>query len=164
MEVPPWLVLLLLYLLGFILLLIELFIIPGFGLAGISGLTALSIACYLAFVDFRSPWIGIIGLSGSILLLCLLVAFFPKSKAWHRLRLDAKEERSKGFEADSQELEKLVSKEGKSITMLRPAGTALIDGRRVNVVTEGIYLKKDTKVKVVMVKGNRVVVREKEDS
>lgn len=154
-----WLAVLLLMVLGFILLLIELFVIPGFGLCGISGLAALTFACYLAFERFESPWPGWGALLGTIAILIVFIVFFPKTKAWKRLRLDAKEESSQGFQAPSPGLEELVGKTGDSLTMLRPAGTAKIDGKRVDVVTEGVFLPKNTKVKVVMVKGNRVVVR-----
>ena len=155
----PWLAVLLLMLLGFILLLIELFVIPGFGLCGISGLTALGYACYLAFEKFESPWQGWTALSGTIAILVVFIVFFPRTKAWKRFRLDAKEESSEGFQAPSRDLEELVGKTGDTLTMLRPAGTAKIDGKRVDVVTEGVFLPKNSKVKVVMVKGNRVVVR-----
>jgi membrane-bound serine protease (ClpP class) len=43
---------------------------------------------------------------------------------------------------------------------LRPSGTALIDGKRIDVVTEGIYLLQDSVIKVTAVKGPRVVVTE----
>ena len=154
-----WLTVLLLMLLGFILLLIELFVLPGFGLCGISGLATLGYACYLAFEGFESAWPGWIALSGTMVILMAFIVLFRRTKAWKRLRLDAKEGSSEGFQVSSPDLEELVGKTGDSLTMLRPAGTAKIDGKRVDVVTEGVFLPKNTKVKVVMVKGNRVVVR-----
>ncbi len=150
---------LLLMLLGFILLLIEMFVLPGFGLCGISGLASLGYACYLAFEKFESPWPGWGALLGTIAILVVFIVLFPRTKAWKRLRLNAKEESSEGFQASSPGLEELVGKMGDTLTMLRPAGTAKIDGKRVDVVTEGSFLPKNTEVKVVMVKGNRVVVR-----
>ena len=45
-----------------------------------------------------------------------------------------------------------------ALTTLRPAGTALIDGERVDVVTDGEYLPNDTEIKVVKVEGARIVV------
>lgn len=50
-------------------------------------------------------------------------------------------------------------KEGVAITPLRPAGTALIEGERINVVTEGAFVERDSSVTVVEVEGNRVVVQ-----
>lgn len=148
-----------LMLLGFILLLIEVFVIPGFGVMGISGLAALAFACYLAFTRFPTPWPGTTALLGTLAVLIVFIKLFPRTKSWKRLRLNAREESKEGFAASSSQLEELVGKTGISLTMLRPAGTAEIEERRVDVVSEGIFVPKDTKIKVVMVKGNRVVVR-----
>ncbi len=155
----PWLTVLLLMLLGFVLLLLEVFVIPGFGVMGISGLAAFTFACYLAFTRFPTPWPGTIALLGTLVVLILFFKFFPRTKSWKNLRLNAREESREGFAASSSQLEELVGKTGISLTMLRPAGTAEIEEKRVDVVSEGIFIPKDTKIKVVMVKGNRVVVR-----
>ena len=154
-----WLVILLLLFLGFALILIELFIIPGFGLTGLSGLVSLAIASYFAFTRVRSPWAGWGALLGTLVILTIFIKFFPMTRSWKRMRLNAREDSKKGFAASSSQLEELVGKTGVSLTILRPAGTAKIEGKRVDVVTEGIFIPKDTDIKVVMVKGNRVVVR-----
>ena len=60
--------------------------------------------------------------------------------------------------------EELVGKTGKTMTDLRPAGTAWIEGRPVDVVAEGVFLKKGAMVKVIAVEGMRVVVRQVEES
>ncbi len=54
----------------------------------------------------------------------------------------------------------LVGREGVTLTPLRPAGMALIDGRKVDVVTLGDYIDKDAPIRVVDNSGNRVVVRQ----
>ena len=57
------------------------------------------------------------------------------------------------------ELKTLVGKSGTAITPLRPAGVALIDGHRVDIVTRGEFVETETEVEVILVEGNRVVVR-----
>ena len=54
----------------------------------------------------------------------------------------------------------MLHQTGTAFTQLRPCGTALINGRRVDVVTEGSLIEKGTPVKVVALEGMRVVVRE----
>ncbi len=54
----------------------------------------------------------------------------------------------------------LIGKCGVAITVLRPAGTALIDDERVDVVTEGEYIERHRPIEVVDVDGLKVVVRE----
>jgi membrane-bound serine protease (ClpP class) len=53
----------------------------------------------------------------------------------------------------------LVGKSGKSITPLRPVGAALINDQRVDVVTLGDFIEAEVEVEVILVEGNRVVVR-----
>lgn len=52
----------------------------------------------------------------------------------------------------------LLGHEGRVDSLLRPAGTATIDGRRVDVVTRGEAIEAGTRVRVIEVEGNRVVV------
>ena len=58
-------------------------------------------------------------------------------------------------------LEDYVGKTGVASTKLRPAGTALIESTRVDVVTTGDFIEKETEIVVVRVDGNRIVVEEK---
>ena len=53
----------------------------------------------------------------------------------------------------------LLNQIGKALTPLRPSGTAVIGGKRIDVVTEGPFIEPGTAVKVVAVEGMRVVVR-----
>ena len=69
-----------------------------------------------------------------------------------------------GDHRGTEPLEKYMGAEGVSITHLRPAGIAKIGSRRMDVVSEGTYIDKDKKLKVIAVEGNRVVVREMESA
>jgi membrane-bound ClpP family serine protease len=59
----------------------------------------------------------------------------------------------------TEDLEYFLDKEGITLTALRPAGTAEFNGVRLDVVSEGDYISKDTKVKIIEVTGRRIVVR-----
>jgi membrane-bound serine protease (ClpP class) len=85
--------------------------------------------------------------------------FGTKTRLSEKIFLQSTE---KGFRSTSENLEDLKGRTGISLTTLRPSGKALIDGRKVNVVTEGVFLDRGSKIKVVMVEGNRVVVRKME--
>jgi len=50
--------------------------------------------------------------------------------------------------------------EGKALTILRPAGTVIINNERIDVVSEGGFIEQNTKVIVIKVEGARIVVRE----
>ena len=58
------------------------------------------------------------------------------------------------------DLSGLINQTGLTYTVLRPSGKATIGDQRVDVLTEGTMIDKDTPVRVVAVEGNRVIVRE----
>ena len=80
----------------------------------------------------------------------------PRSSTWQRVVLD---ERETGYQAAPLEYKLLEGKSGRTLTDLRPAGTAEVDGQRVSVTTEGDFLEKNTEVEVIEVEGIRIVVR-----
>lgn len=142
---------------GFILLLIEM-LTPGFGLTGISGIILLIIGCYSA-VKLSLFW-GILTTLASILLVVVFFKLFSRSFIWKKIRLDAQESKDKGF-SSCEDLSRLLNKSGVALTTLRPSGIALIDGKRVDVTAESIFIDKDKKIKVTAVEGNKVTVKEK---
>jgi membrane-bound serine protease (ClpP class) len=80
-----------------------------------------------------------------------------KTNLFKRVILSEAETVEEGY-VNASGNEHLLGKTGKALTTLRPAGTALIDGERVDVVTDGEYLPNDTEIKVVKVEGARIVV------
>ena len=66
--------------------------------------------------------------------------------------------RSRDWHSSDQGKRDLLGKTGIAHSMLRPAGTALIDGQRVDVVTRGEIVEAKSAIKVIVVEGNRVVV------
>ena len=75
------------------------------------------------------------------------------------LILRTSQNKADGFQAAPQELAALAGQSGQSLSPLRPAGVALINGQRVDVVTDGEFIEPETEVEVVDVEGSRVVVR-----
>jgi membrane-bound serine protease (ClpP class) len=143
----------LLFLFGFVLLLIGLLLIPGFGVGEISGLVILGLAIYLTFTGLSPLWGGV-SLVVTIAGIISLFLYLPKTTSWRQLRLST-QDKSHIASADLE----LVNKEGETVTILRPAGIARIDGKKIDVVSEGVFIPQHTRVKVVAVKGNKVVVR-----
>ena len=158
-----------LFILGIILLALEIFVIPGFGIAGISGILLILASIFLAllgnfkFVGASEISSAIIRLAasivGAIVLVFILAKFLPKSSAFSRLILNEEENAEKGFISNPIASE-LLGLEGIALTTLRPAGTADFNGRRVDVVTESSYIENGKKIKVMKVEGHKVIVRE----
>ena len=139
---------------GAVLMLLET-ILPGL-IAGILGLLCLIGGVIQAYVVFGAE-AGNYVLAGVILALMigtfLWVKYLPTSRAG---RVFASESVGGNVNAERPEL---LHQSGTTLTTLRPCGTALIGGRRIDVVTEGSFIEPQTAVRVVAIEGMRVVVR-----
>lgn len=143
--------------LGFILLLIELFT-PGFAVAGVSGTLLLIFGCYLAYTKLNLLW----GILTSLISLLAVVGFFKMfthSFIWKKIRLESRQSKATGFSA-GEDLSRFLNKDGVTISALRPSGIANIDGKRLDVTAESLFIEKDKKVRVIKVEGNKVIVKE----
>lgn len=147
---------------GFMLLFFEVFL-PGGVIGALGGMLVLAgVVCGFAF---RGPtWGGtLLVLSGVLGLTSfwLWIRLVPKTPLGRRLMLDHDARDWKSSDVARQGLE---GKEGVAHSTLRPAGTALIDGARVDVITRGELIAPRTRIKVIAVEGNRVVVTALEDA
>lgn len=155
---------------GVVLLLTEIFVIPGFGIAGISGIILIFLSIFLSllgsepFVTFDSISMAIIQITvaiiAAIILVLILAKYLPKSTVFNRLVLSEAEKAEEGFVSVSEE-PSLLGKYGVAVTILRPVGIAEIEGKRVEVVSDGEFIQPGTKIKVIKVEGMRVLVTSK---
>lgn len=139
---------------GFVLLAIEIFLIPGIGIAGPLGGLALIAGVALAWAKFGTLW-GMASLVASVGIAGIGLWLFPRSKAGKRLVLNTG---LAGVSAADRELGNLLGKQGMTLTPLRPSGVAEFNDQRIDVVTDGSYLEPNHFVRVVRVEGNRIVV------
>lgn len=148
--------------LGVLLLFIEIALLPGFGAAGVPGIVLVIAGLGLAWVKFGLKT-GFIYSSATIALTIPLAILglwlFRRTRLGGAFILNIAANRTDGFQAPPQDLVNLVGKSGKSLTPLRPAGTALINDQRVDVVTLGDFIDPEVEIEVILVEGNRVVVR-----
>jgi membrane-bound serine protease (ClpP class) len=152
----------LLFLLGLILLALEAFVIPGFGVAGIGGIVSIVGSIFLSAPSLEQAATSlVIAIVGTVVLVALGFKFLPTRKIFRRLVLETKQENTTGYVAGTPRLHKLEGKEGRTLTPLRPAGTAEIDNLRIDVITEGGFIDANAEVKVIKVEGSRVVVQTK---
>jgi membrane-bound serine protease (ClpP class) len=139
---------------GVVLLLLET-VLPGL-IAGIVGFCCLMAGVVLGYVEFGAYTgniILVLVLAGLVIGFACWVRFFPETGVARLLV-------SKGTSGDIKtEQPQLLNQTGVTYTQLRPSGTALINGKRVDVVTEGALIPRGTPVRVVAVEGLRVVVR-----
>lgn len=149
---------LLLFGLGLVLLVIEM-VIPGFGIFGISGILSVIASIVLAAETIEA---GLKMLAAALVLSALLAflayRFFKRRGTLRHIFL-ADEARSELGFVSTADYRDLCGLEGVTLTPLRPAGSARIGEKRIDVISEGEFISAGVAVKVVLVEGARVVVR-----
>jgi membrane-bound serine protease (ClpP class) len=141
---------------GVVVIIAEIFIPSG----GVLAVVSLGLFGYSLFMVFSSMpnEIGFLFLGADIIIIPFLVIaglkIIAKSPAALRKELSS----DQGVTSQDPGLVNYMGKEGIAITDLRPSGIAKIDGKRVDVVSRGEYLEKDTPVTVYSVTGNQIIV------
>jgi membrane-bound serine protease (ClpP class) len=159
----------LLFTLGIILLVIEIFVTPGFGVMGLSGMLLIFVSFVSAMSErlpghwrpvdfspdtFSMPLLNVVlSFAGSIALVLIAGKFLPNTRAFQTLTLN-------DVVPDAVEDQSLIGLEGVAYSDLRPGGSAYIDGRKIDVVTQGDYIPRQTEIRVIDVHGNRIVVED----
>ena len=159
-----------LFVIGLALVAAEIFITPGFGLLGGTGLLLLLASLVLAMQSFVIPsdsyeWqqVGVSVFTTTIALVlgfgvCALALRFLPKRSFAGLVLMDEQAASLGYDVASSDLQGLVGKRGQAVTVLRTAGKIEIDGQQVDVCTDGDYVEAGTMVTVLRVEGNRIFV------
>ena len=137
---------------GYILLSLEVFVVPGFSVPGIAGLVCIGAACVIALRNF-GPLAGGAFTGGVIVLTGTLAYLLPKTPLgrWvvHRKTLQTAQTRVEDLS---------VGNHGITESVLRPAGIARFDERRESVVTRGEFIEAEQPIVIVELEGLRIVV------
>jgi len=154
----------LLFLAGMALVILEIFVIPGFGVAGISGILLIVVGLTLSLVDnvaFRFEGTAALGQLAKALFTVVISVFlsfalallgtkrFAFSKVMSGLALDTVQNRKEGYVSNDARQKEMIGKTGTSITMLRPSGRIEIAGEIFDAKAEISYIEKGEKIRVV---------------
>lgn len=151
---------------GLLAIAVEVFILPGFGVAGILGIVLLVVSVVLAMLgsvpSFQDVIQSLAVLATAIILtFAIFVAWLrhlPNSTRFRRLILADGLDSSAGFVSAKVRAD-LLGREARAVTDLRPSGTVVVDDERIDVVTEGDYIKAGSPVRFIRAEGHRHVVR-----
>ena len=166
-----------LFIIGLGLIGMEVFVVPGFGVCGVSGVLLVVGSLVLASQTFQGISTGesvaragktIAQLGGAMTAVVIFAAlvgrFLPKIPIFRDLVLaPPPAESGVRLRPDLQAASPLgiaVGDQGKAITTLRPAGKARLGEDLIDVISEGPYIEPSTPIEVVEIAGNRIVVRE----
>jgi membrane-bound ClpP family serine protease len=166
----------LLFLLGLLLIGLEIFVLPGFGVSGISGvilvLGSLGLVAYGHWPRSNEEWIGFgqkigpfgISILGALAAAFTLARYLPNIPWANRLMLRPGDEQGENPDevvaAAQTDISSLLGAIGVAATPLRPAGKAQFGDDFVDVIAEGSYVVPGTRVQVIEIEGNRIVVKE----
>jgi membrane-bound serine protease (ClpP class) len=164
----------LLFLAGLVLLAVELFVIPGFGVVGISGFLLIGISLIFSMQDFVLPrfdweW-ALMGRNALVVAIALILSVTgiaaiallgPKTRLFDRLTLKAQITGTAGarLEEDEEDYAALVGKIGVADSVLRPSGKAVFDGKVYTVEADGTFIESGKGIIVTRVQGNRISVK-----
>lgn len=154
---PAWV--LGLFILGLVLLLIEIFV-PGFGVFGVSGMISIVASVIMAFPSLEQALISItFAVVASGIIIYFLLKRITVNPIFNRIILGTKQEKSEGYVAVNKDANNFLGAQGKTITPLRPAGIAMINGEKVDVLAEGEFIPKNSEIVVIKVEGSKIIVR-----
>lgn len=150
---------------GVVALLVEVILIPGFGIAGAISILSIGSAVYLSMLGNMPTWPDVAQASIVMVAAVALVAAglftlvrnIPGSSRFKGVFLAASTSKDQGY-ISAPPRDDLIGLEGVALTDLRPSGTASIDGERLDVVTEGGFIDKAERIRVVRSDGYRHVV------
>lgn len=152
--------------LGVVLLAVEIFVTPGFGVMGFLGAALLVSGLGFSLVGAGAPWEAILGAFARVavsLLLALAGAFaafrlLPRLPVGRRLILQTELNAAAGYASAPETDRRWLGTQGTTVSPLRPAGIAEFDGERIDVVSDGTFIEAGQTVEVLRVDGNRIVV------
>ena len=158
---------------GVLLLMAEIFVIPGFGIAGISGLILVIGSLFAALIgnvgldlpDQTAITPALSTMAVTLVLMVIMVStmvrYLPSNQRFNRLVLAPELSSADGYVA-TETNESLMGAVGKALTPLRPSGTVQIHdtGERIDVITAGEFIPSGSVVRVVDVRGARIEVRQ----
>jgi len=145
-----------LQLIGILVIMAEIFI-PSFGILSVLAVCIFLYSLFIVFTDI-SINVGIFFVCADAVMIPIFIIVGLKLLAKSPLALKKELSKSEGIVSQSPTLETYLNMTGQAVTDLRPAGAAIIDGKRLDVVTDGEYIEKETPIKVTDVTGNQIIV------
>jgi len=152
---------------GLVLLVVEVFVLPGFGVTGALGIVALLGALALSITgpgDTAAVIVAavtriLVALSVGLIASLVLMRFVPKLPFARRLILQTDLGHGPSHGSAPESDLGWLGKQGLAATPLHPAGIAEIEGERLDVVADGVLIEAGERIEVMRVDGNRIVVR-----
>lgn len=140
--------------LSLVLGLLEIFILPGFGFAGIGSIVCAVVDAILIYNAYGFSW-ACIAVVVAILLLVLMLYIVANSRTFDRMSLKTSIDSTN---ATTEQLSVKVGNEGRAITRLALVGNAEIEGKQVEVKSSGEFINSGTPIRVIKIDKAQIIV------
>lgn len=151
------------FIIGLVLLALEIFVIPGFGIAGVSGIILIILGLTMAMVDniaFKfeglqaldkvlKAFLIVVFSIGTAFILSIIISKKIFTSSTFRLALNTVQKREEGYIGIDLHQKQMIGKTGVAQTILRPSGRVEIDGEIYDAKAEISYIEKGEKIKVI---------------
>lgn len=165
----------LIFIIGLVLLALEIFVIPGFGVAGIAGITLSVFGLALAMIGndgfnfkyvetdtiFKSFLTVIIASFGSLVLSIWLGKKMLTTTRFGELSLQTVQDKNKGYTSADLSMNQLIGKEGEAYSILRPGGKVKVEDSIYDAIAQTSYIERHEKIIVVGFQNTQLIVRKK---
>lgn len=146
------------FIIGVIFIIIEI-LTPTIGILAGIGIVAIFYSLILAMGgDINAMYMMVISLVIAILIFAIIIKKLPSSKLWKKIILTNTSSSEQGY-VSNKDYSCYLHKEGIVLTELRPAGSVNIEGNVLDVVSEGSFITKGAKIRVIKIEGMRIIVR-----
>ena len=147
---------------GLLLIALEIFVIPGFGLVGALGIGCALISFFWAFgfdrIETALQVVTLALLAAIAIMAVLAIYVLPRTPLFRKVMLEETMTSADGFTAARPD-ETMIGQKGVTLTPLRPSGTVRIGDTRHDAASEGDFLEADTPVVVTACNGFQLIVR-----
>jgi membrane-bound serine protease (ClpP class) len=170
---------LILFILGMGLLVVEIFVLPGFGVMGVLGILFIAVSLVLSMQDFvipsfdwewsllgRNALVVFLGLIAAVVGIVVIALLGPKTRLFDgitlKTQIDKTASEGSGWKNDGGvewNFADLAGKTGKAVTVLHPIGKAEFDGDFFQVEADASFVEAGGQIKVVRIQGNTIFVR-----
>ncbi len=150
-----WTVIASLVFVGLLLILLEIFVIPGGGIAGVFGFILMVIGVWLAYGHHGTP-VGHYVLGGTIFLNLIALSYALRAKTWDRAMLKTT---VSGKVNEIEEDSVKVGDTGTTVSRCTPIGKAIINGQFYEVHARSEFLAEDLPIEVIKVDRNRIFIK-----
>lgn len=164
----------LLFVVGIILIALEVFVIPGFGVAGVLGLVCTIGSLVLVMLNndmFDFSFVGgeqifisfatvIAGLFGALIMMFFGGARLLNSNVFKRVALQDVQDTDKGYTSTFYKEKSMIGLKGKAYTRLRPSGKIEVDGVIYDAFTRGNFIDEGVDVEIISDEGTSLKVKE----